>query len=71
MIRTNDCDTPLTINIAPPVAAKCVKLELTKVLQLGGGIWWAIDELQTYPQRAARFQSERNYTDKCPVMSWQ
>ena len=45
----NDCDTPLTINITPPVAAKCVKLELTKVLQLGGGIWWAIDELQSYP----------------------
>jgi len=45
----NDCNTPMTINITPPVAAKCVKLELTKVLQLGGGIWWAIDELQTYP----------------------
>ena len=45
----NDCNTPMTINITPPVAAKCVKLELTKVLQLGGRIWWAIDELQTYP----------------------
>ena len=45
----NDCNMPMTINITPPVAAKCVKIELTKVLQLGGGIWWAIDELQTYP----------------------
>jgi hypothetical protein len=44
----NDCNMPMTINIDPPVAAKCVKLELTKVLQLGGGIWWAIDELQTF-----------------------
>jgi hypothetical protein len=43
------CSMPMTIQIEPPVIAKCVKLELTKILQLGGGIWWAIDELQTFP----------------------
>ena len=43
-----ECTLPLTINIDPPVAAKCVKLELTKVLQLGGGIWWAMTELQVF-----------------------
>jgi hypothetical protein len=39
------------INITPPVAAGCVKLELTTVLQLGAsqpGIWWAIDQLQVF-----------------------
>lgn len=43
-----ECTMPLTINIDPPVAARCVKLELTEVLQLGGGIWWAMTELEVF-----------------------
>jgi len=43
------CNMPMTITFAQPVPAKCVRLTLTKILQLGGGIWWAIDELQVFP----------------------
>jgi hypothetical protein len=43
------CNMPMTITFAQPVPAKCVRLTLTRILQLGGGIWWAIDELQVFP----------------------
>jgi hypothetical protein len=43
------CNLPMTFSITPPVAAKCVRITLSKVLQLGGGIWWGIGELQVYP----------------------
>jgi hypothetical protein len=43
------CNMPFTITFAQPVPAQCVKLRLTKVLQIGGGVWWAIDELYVYP----------------------
>jgi hypothetical protein len=43
------CNMPMTFTITPPVAAKCVKITLSQVLKLGGGIWWGIAELQVYP----------------------
>jgi hypothetical protein len=46
--QAEECDMPMTIDFVPPVAARCVRLELTEILELGGGIWWAIDELQVY-----------------------
>ena len=45
----NTCSMPFTITLAQPVVAQCVRLTLTKRLQLGGGIWWAISELYVYP----------------------
>jgi hypothetical protein len=43
------CDQPFAIDFPPGTSARCVRLTLTKVLKLGGGIWWAIDELSVYP----------------------
>ena len=44
----NGCNKPMTFTINPPVPAKCVRLTLRGVLQKGGGIWWAIGEIQTF-----------------------
>jgi len=43
------CDQPFAIDFPSGTSARCVRLTLTKVLKLGGGIWWAIDELSVYP----------------------
>jgi hypothetical protein len=43
------CDQPFAIDFPAGTSARCVRLTLTKVLKLGGGIWWAIDELSVYP----------------------
>ncbi|HEX3697038.1 MAG TPA: discoidin domain-containing protein [Polyangia bacterium] len=43
------CNMPFVIDFASPTTARCVRLTLNKRLQLGGGIWWAIDELYVYP----------------------
>jgi hypothetical protein len=43
------CDQPFVIDFPAGTAARCVRLTLTKVLKLGGGIWWAIDEIYAYP----------------------
>jgi hypothetical protein len=43
------CDLPFTVTFPPGTNARCVRLTLTKVLKLGGGIWWAIDEIYVYP----------------------
>src|SRR6266542_1904070 len=43
------CNMPFVINFPQPTAAKCVSIRLTKILKIGGGVWWAIDELQAYP----------------------
>jgi F5/8 type C domain len=43
------CNKPFVIMLPAPVTARCVRLTLTKRLQLGGGIWWAISELFVYP----------------------
>jgi hypothetical protein len=43
------CSMPFTINFAQPTAARCVSMKLTKLLKLGGGIWWAISDLNVYP----------------------
>jgi hypothetical protein len=40
---------PFVIDFAAPTTARCVRLTLNKRLQLGGGIWWGIDELYVYP----------------------
>ena len=45
----SSCNMPMTFTINPPVSAKCVRITLSGVLQLGGGIWWGIGELQVYP----------------------
>jgi hypothetical protein len=44
----NPCDMPMVIEFSEPMPARCVRIELTEILELGGGIWWAIDELQVY-----------------------
>ncbi|HEV3190595.1 MAG TPA: discoidin domain-containing protein [Polyangiaceae bacterium] len=44
-----NCTMPFTITLAQPAVARYVRLTLTKRLQLGGGIWWAISELYVYP----------------------
>jgi hypothetical protein len=43
------CNMPFVIDMKAPTTAQCVRLTLTKVLKLSGGIWWAIDELFVYP----------------------
>jgi len=43
------CNMPFVITLAQPAIARCVRLTLTKRLQLGGGIWWAMTELFVYP----------------------
>jgi hypothetical protein len=43
------CNMPFVIELTTPATARCVRLTLNKRLQLGGGIWWAIDELYVYP----------------------
>ncbi|HEY2901119.1 MAG TPA: discoidin domain-containing protein [Polyangia bacterium] len=43
------CNMPFVIDFAAPTTARCVRLTLNKRLQLGGGIWWGIDELYVYP----------------------
>jgi hypothetical protein len=43
------CDQPFTVTFPAGTTARCVRLTLTKVLKLGGGIWWAIDELYVSP----------------------
>jgi len=43
------CNMPMTITFAQPVPARCVRLTLTEILQVGGPVWWAIDELQVFP----------------------
>jgi hypothetical protein len=43
------CNMPFTINFPQPTAARCVKIRLTKLLALGGGVWWAISELTAFP----------------------
>jgi len=43
------CSMPFTINFQQPTAAKCVRMRLSKLLALGGGIWWAISDLNAYP----------------------
>ena len=45
----NSCNKPFIITLASKATARCFKLTLTKRLQLGGGIWWAISELFVYP----------------------
>jgi hypothetical protein len=45
----NTCNMPFVINMPAPATARCVRLTLTKVLQLGGGIWWGVSELFVYP----------------------
>jgi hypothetical protein len=45
----NTCTMPFTITLAQPAVARYVRLTLTRRLQLGGGIWWAISELYVYP----------------------
>lgn len=44
----NSCNKPMTFTIDPPVPAKCVRITLRGVLKKGGGIWWAIGEIQTF-----------------------
>jgi F5/8 type C domain len=43
------CNLPFVIDLVAPATARCVRLTLNKRLKLGGGIWWAIDELYVYP----------------------
>ena len=43
------CTMPFVITLPAPATARCVRLTLTKRLQLGGAIWWAISELHVYP----------------------
>jgi hypothetical protein len=43
------CNMPFVITLPAPATARCVRLTLTKRLQLGGPIWWAISELLVYP----------------------
>jgi hypothetical protein len=43
------CDQPFVIDFPAGTTTRCVRLTLTKVLKLGGGIWWAIDEIYAYP----------------------
>jgi hypothetical protein len=43
------CKMPMTFTITPPVAAKCVKITLTKILKVGGPVWWGIGELDVFP----------------------
>jgi hypothetical protein len=43
------CNMPFTINFSQPTAARCVKIRLTNLLALGGGVWWAISELTAFP----------------------
>ena len=43
------CNQPMIFTIDPPAPAKCVRITLSGVLKLGGGIWWGISELQVYP----------------------
>jgi hypothetical protein len=45
----NACNMPFVITLPAPATARCVRLTLTKRLQLGGPIWWAISELFVYP----------------------
>lgn len=45
----NSCTKPFIITLASKATARCFRLTLTKRLQLGGGIWWAISELFVYP----------------------
>ena len=45
----NACTMPFVITLPAPATARCVRLTLTKRLQLGGAIWWAISELFVYP----------------------
>ncbi|HXI59016.1 MAG TPA: discoidin domain-containing protein [Polyangia bacterium] len=45
----NACSMPFVITLPAPATARCVRLTLTKRLQLGGAIWWAISELFVYP----------------------
>jgi hypothetical protein len=44
-----NCNMPFTVTFTQPTAARCVKLRLTRILQLGGGIWWAITDLNAFP----------------------
>ena len=43
-----ECTEPFTIDFDTPVPARCLRLELTEILELGGGIWWAITEFYVY-----------------------
>jgi len=43
------CNLPFVITLPAPATARCVRLTLTRRLQLGGPIWWAISELFVYP----------------------
>jgi hypothetical protein len=43
------CSMPFVIALPAPATARCVRLTLTKGLQVGGPIWWAISELFVYP----------------------
>jgi F5/8 type C domain len=43
------CNMPFVITLPQPATARCVRLTLTQRLKLGGGIWWAIDEIYVYP----------------------
>ncbi|HEY2901909.1 MAG TPA: discoidin domain-containing protein [Polyangia bacterium] len=43
------CSMPFVITLPAPATARCVRLTLTKRLQVGGPIWWAIAELFVYP----------------------
>jgi hypothetical protein len=43
------CTHSFVITLPTPAAARCVRLTLTKRLQAGGPIWWAISELFVYP----------------------
>jgi hypothetical protein len=43
------CSMPFVITFSSATTARCVRLTLTRRLQLGGGIWWAISELFVYP----------------------
>jgi hypothetical protein len=45
----NNCTKPFVITFNQPTMARCIRLTLTKRLQLGGGIWWGISELYVYP----------------------
>jgi hypothetical protein len=43
------CNMPFVITLPAPATARCGRLTLTKRLQVGGPIWWAISELFVYP----------------------